>query len=31
MNEHDENYCTTRLEMLAAVIYMDHFRYYLLR
>lgn len=30
LNEHERNYCTTRLEMLALVTYVDHFRYYLL-
>ena len=30
LNEHEKNYCTTRLEMLALVTYVDHFRYYLL-
>ena len=29
LNEHERNYCTTRLEMLALVTYVDHFRYYL--
>ena len=27
LNEQEKNYCGTRLEMLALVIYMDHFRY----
>lgn len=30
LNEHEKSYCATRLEMLALVTYMDHFRYYLL-
>ena len=30
LNEHEKSYCATRLEMLALVSYMDHFRYYLL-
>ena len=30
LNEHEKNYNTTRLEMLALVIYVDYFRYYLL-
>lgn len=30
LNEHEKNYCTTRLEMLALVTYVDYFRYYLL-
>ncbi|KAK3705767.1 hypothetical protein QZH41_000594, partial [Actinostola sp. cb2023] len=30
LNDHEKNYCTTRLEMLAMVTYIDHFRYYLL-
>jgi len=30
LNDHERNYCTTRLEMLALVTYVDHFRYYLL-
>ena len=30
MNEHEKNYCATRLEMLALVTYMDHFSYFLL-
>ena len=29
LNEQEKNYCGTRLEMLALVNYMDHFRYYL--
>ena len=29
LNEQEKNYCGTRLEMLTLVIYMDHFRYYL--
>ena len=29
LNEHERNYCTTRLEMLALVTYVDHFRNYL--
>ena len=29
LNEQEKNYCGTRLEMLPLVIYMDHFRYYL--
>ena len=29
LNEQEENYCGTRLEMLALVNCMDHFRYYL--
>ena len=29
LNEQEKNYCSTRLEMLALVNYMDHFRYYL--
>ena len=30
LNEHEKNYCTTPLEMLALVTYVDYFRYYLL-
>ncbi|KAL9970389.1 hypothetical protein ACROYT_G022754 [Oculina patagonica] len=30
LNDHEKNYCATRLEMLALVTYIDHFRYYLL-
>jgi len=30
LNEHEKNYCTIRLEMLALVTYVDYFRYYLL-
>jgi len=30
LNEHEKNYYTTRLEMLALVTYVDYFRYYLL-
>ena len=30
LNEHERNYCTTRLEMLALVTFVDSFRYYLL-
>ena len=30
LNEHERNYCTTRLEMHALVTYVDYFRYYLL-
>ena len=30
LNEHEKNYCATRLEMLALVTYVDYFRYYLL-
>ena len=30
LNEHEKNYCTTRLEMLALVTYVEPFRYYLL-
>ena len=30
LNEHEKNYCATRLEMLALVTYKDHFHYYLL-
>ena len=30
LNEHEKNYCITRLEMLALVTYVDHFCYYLL-
>ena len=30
LNEHEKNYCTTRLEMLALVTYVNYFRYYLL-
>ena len=30
LNEHEKNYCATRLQMLALVTYMDHFRHYLL-
>ena len=30
LNDHEKNYCTTRLEMLALVTYVDYFRYYLL-
>ena len=29
LNEHERNYCATRLEMLALVTYVDHFRLYL--
>ena len=29
LNDHEKNYSTTRLEMLALVTYIDHFRYYL--
>ena len=29
LNDHERNYCTTRLEMLALVTYVDYFRYYL--
>ena len=29
-NEHEKNYCTTQLEMLALVIFVDYFWYYLL-
>ena len=29
-NEHEKNYCTTRLEILALVTYVDYFRCYLL-
>ena len=29
LNEHERNFSTTPLEMLALVIYVDHFRYYL--
>ena len=29
LNEQEKNYCGTRLEMLALVNYMDHFRHYL--
>ncbi len=28
LNDHGKNYCATRLEMLALVTYIDHFRYY---
>ena len=31
LNEQEKNYCSTRLEMLALVNYMDHFRYYLVK
>ena len=27
LNEHEKNYCTNRLEMLALVTYVDHFHY----
>ena len=30
-NEQEKNYCGTRLEMLALVNCMDHFRYYLVK
>ena len=30
LNEHEKNYCTTRLEILASVTYGGYFRYYLL-
>lgn len=30
LTEHEKNYCTIRLEMLALVTYVDYFRYYLL-
>ena len=30
LDDHEKNYCTTRLEMLALVTYVDYFRYYLL-
>ena len=30
LNEHEKNYCTTRLEMLGLVTYADYFRYHLL-
>lgn len=30
LNEHERNYCTTRLEMLALVTFVDYFPYYLL-
>ena len=30
LNEHEKNYCTNRLEMLALVTYVYYFRYYLL-
>ena len=30
LNEHEKNYCATRLEMLALVTHMDRFHYYLL-
>lgn len=30
LNKHEKNYCTTPLEMLALVTYVDYFRYYLL-
>ena len=29
LNDHERNYCTTRLEMLALVTYVEYFRYYL--
>ena len=29
LNEHEKSYCTTRLEMLVLVFYVDHFRHYL--
>ena len=29
LNDHERNYCTTRLEILALVTYVDYFRYYL--
>ena len=31
LNEEEKNYCGTRLEMLALVNCMDHFRYYLVK
>ena len=31
LNEEEKNYCCTRLEMLALVNCMDHFRYYLVK
>ena len=31
LNEQEKNYCGTRLEMLALVNCMDHFRYYLVK
>ena len=31
LNEHEKNYCTNELELLALVAYVDYFRYYLLR
>ena len=30
LNEHEKNYYTARLEILALVAYVDYFRYYLL-
>lgn len=30
LHRHERNYCATRLEMLALVDFIDHFRYYLL-
>ena len=30
LHRHERNYCATRLEMLALVAFIDHFRYYLL-
>ena len=30
LNEYERNYCAARLEMLALVTYVDHFRYYYL-